>query len=134
VKVIERKATAGLEALRAGAPAREKQTKYAIQITFDTRQISKTKAQTEVMLLLIPEGREGELYCQSAMLIRTLAVYTGKDSKELLQSNLETMLKQMEEVRASGLRYCAKLDTFLKQDPEAPLIGDDRNVQIEFRV
>ena len=112
VKVIEQKFTAGLEALGAGASPREKQTKYMIKITFDARQISKTKAQTEVMLLLIPEGREGQLYCQSAKRIRTLAIYTGKDSKELLQSNLATMLEQMEEVRTNGLvhRRAATLD------------------------
>ena len=132
VKVLERKVTAGLEALGAGAPARKKQTKYIIKITFDARQISKTKAQTEVMLLLIPEGREGQLYCQSAMRIRTLAVYTGKDSKELLQSNLAQMLEQMQEVRTNGLRYCSEKDAYLDQNPGAALMGDDRNVEVEF--
>ena len=132
VKVIEQKFTAGLEALGAGASPREKQTKYMIKITFDARQISKTKAQTEVMLLLIPEGKEGQLYCQSAKRIRTLAIYTGKDSKELLQSNLATMLEQMEEVRTNGLYYCAEKDTFERQAPGAPVIGANRKVQIEF--
>ena len=130
-KIMEQKVTANLEGMGAEA-ARAKQVKYIIKITFDARQISKTKAQTEVMLILIPEGREGELYCQSAMRIRTLVIYTGKDSKELLQSNLETMLHQMQEVRSNGLRYCAKEDTYLKQDPKAPLLPGDRNVEIEF--
>ena len=57
-------------------------TKYVVKVTFDARQISKTKAQTEVMLLLIPEGEEGQFYCQSALRIRTVLVYTGKDGKE----------------------------------------------------
>jgi hypothetical protein len=140
VKVIEKKFTAGLEALGAGASPREKQTKYMIKITFDARQISKTKAQTEVMLLLIPEGREGEFYCQSAKRIRTLAIYSGKDSKEMLQSNMATILEQMKEVQENGLRYSAEEDTFVERDPinpdafDAPVIGDDRKVKIEFVV
>ncbi len=51
-----------------------KQGKYAVKVIFD-RQISKTKAQTSVMLLLIPEGEEGQFYCQSALLIRTVLIY-----------------------------------------------------------
>jgi hypothetical protein len=40
----------------------------AEQVTFDVCQISKTKAQTKVMLLLIPEGKEGQLCCQSVQM------------------------------------------------------------------
>ena len=32
---------------------RQLQSKYIVKVTFDSRQISKSKAQTEVMLLLI---------------------------------------------------------------------------------
>ena len=39
------------------------------------------------MLLIIPHWQEGRLYCQSALQIRTVIVYTGKDSKELVQAN-----------------------------------------------
>jgi hypothetical protein len=48
---------------------RPKQSKYVVKVTFDARKISKTKAQTKVMLLLIPEGEEGQFYCQSALRI-----------------------------------------------------------------
>jgi len=134
VKIVDRKVTTGLGA--SGANARNRQNKYIIKITFDARQISKTKAQTEVMLLLIPEGREGELYCQSAMRIRTLMIYTGKDSKELLQKNLDTMLDQMKEVSTNGLRFSAEEDTYLNQnmapDLEMPLPDGDHRVAIEF--
>jgi hypothetical protein len=38
------------------------------KVTFDVCQISKTKAQTKVMLLLIPEDKEGQLCCQSVQM------------------------------------------------------------------
>ena len=133
-KSLDVKVTAALRDTRPGeeAPARKRQSKYIIKVTFDARQISKTKAQTEVMLLLIPEGREGELYCQSAMLIRTCMIYTGKDSKELLQSNLDELLKEMADVQKRGLRYSAEKDMYLGQDPDSPLKEGDRNVAVEF--
>ena len=111
---------------------RRKQSKYVVKVTFDARQISKTKAQTEVMLLLIPEGEEGQFYCQSALRIRTVLVYTGKDGKEQLQANLEKVMEEIEDVLVRGLRYCAKADTFVGQDPGAELESGDRNVTVDF--
>ena len=111
---------------------RPKQSKYVVKVTFDARQISKTKAQTEVMLLLIPEGEEGQFYCQSALRIRTVLVYTGKDGKEQLQANLDKVLEEIEDVRDRGLRYSASEDTFVGQDPTAQLEEGDRNVAVEF--
>ena len=134
VKLVECKTNASLESLGGPKAVRVKQNKYIVKVTFDARQISKTKAQTEVMLLLLPEGREGELYCQSAMRIRTLLIYNGKDSKELLQLNLQKMLEQMRDVRENGLRYCAQKDTYLgqTQNPKADKQVGDRDVQVEF--
>ena len=50
---------------------RPKQSKYVAKVTFDARQISKTKAQTEVMLLLIPEGEEGQSSSTRARMARS---------------------------------------------------------------
>ncbi len=63
VAITETKHTASELAAMGGtaetAPVmRQKHSKYVVKVTFDARQISKTKAQTEVMLLLIPEGEE----------------------------------------------------------------------------
>jgi hypothetical protein len=137
VAITETKHTASEMAAMDGtaetAPVlRPKQSKYVAKVTFDARQISKTKAQTEVMLLLIPEGEEGQFYCQSALRIRTVLVYTGKDGKEQLQANLDKVLEEIEDLRARGLRYCAKEDTFVGQDPSAPLESGDRKVEVEF--
>jgi hypothetical protein len=103
VRITETKHTAALiEAMGGTAEKmpvlRLKQSKYIVKVTFDARQISKTKAQTEVMLLLIPEGEEGQFYCQSALRIRTVLVYTGKDGKEQLHANLDKVMEEIEEV------------------------------------
>jgi hypothetical protein len=37
------------------------------------------------MLLIIPGGLVGKLYCRLAMRIRTVIMYTGKDSREMAQ-------------------------------------------------
>jgi hypothetical protein len=140
VSITETKHTASeLEARAVGGPAdaaqvplHSKQGKYIVKVTFDARQISKTKAQTEVMLLLIPECEEGQFYCQSALRIRTVLVCTGKDGKEQLQANLGKVMEEIEDVRARGLRYCVREDTFVGQDPDAPLESGDRNVAVEF--
>jgi hypothetical protein len=107
---------------------RPKQGKYVVKVTFDARQISKTKAQTEVMLLLNSEGKEGQFFCQSALRIqvRTVLVYTSKDGKEQLQANLGKVLEETHEIedmlaRLSSLRYCASVDSFVGQDPTAPI-------------
>ncbi len=116
VGITETKHTASeLQARAVGGPAdaaqvplRSKQGKYIVKVTFDARQISKTKAQTKVMLLLIQEGEEGQFYCQFALRMRTVLVYTGKDGKEQLQANLGKVMEEIEDVRARGLRYCAR--------------------------
>jgi hypothetical protein len=105
VGITETKHTAfefKLEARAVGGPAdavqvplRSKQGKHIVKVTFDARQISKTKAQTEVMLLLIPEGEDGQFYCQSALRIRTVLVYTGKDGKKQLQANLGKVIEEI---------------------------------------
>ncbi len=41
-------------------------------------------------------------------------------------------MEEIEDVRARGLRYCAREDTFVGQDPDAPLENGDRNVAVEF--
>jgi hypothetical protein len=50
---------AGCPADTAQVPLRSKQGKYIVKVTFEARQISKTKAQTEVMLLKGARGRGG---------------------------------------------------------------------------
>ncbi len=79
------------------------------------------------MLLLMPEGEEGQFYCQSALRNRTVLVYTGKDGKEQLHANLDKVMEEIEEVSANGLHYCAKEDTYVRRWKK-----DDRNVAVEI--
>ncbi len=67
------------------------------------------------MLLIIPHWQEGLLYCQSVLRICTVIVYTGKDSKELVQANFLQIITELEDLLVHGLRYTAEKDTFLQQ-------------------
>ena len=91
------------------------QDSFVVKFTWDARSISKKMNQTEGMCLIIPQGPEGQLYCQSALRIRTVIVYTGKDSKEMAQENLMRVIKELQDLQQHGLRYSAKHDTFLNQ-------------------
>ena len=112
------------------------QDRFSIKFTWDARNISKKLCQTEGMLLIIPRGPEGKLYCQSALRIRTIIVYTGKDSREMAQVNLKKCLEEIEELRVHGLRYSAKMDTFLNQvssnGTKAPLTSGDRDMHVDM--
>ncbi len=92
--------------------------------------------QTEGMLLIIPHGQEVRLYCRSALRIRTVIVYTGKDSKELVQASFDRIIEELDDVREHGLRYTAEKDTFLKQVDhdwtKAPLKAGDWDVAVDL--
>jgi hypothetical protein len=53
---------------------------YHIKITLDARRITKRISQTEVMLIVLPKGRESVDRCQTAVYQRKIGVWTGKDS------------------------------------------------------
>ena len=114
------------------------QDSFVVKFTWDARNISKKMNQTEGMCLIIPQGPEGQLYCQSALRIRTVIVYTGKDSKEMAQENLMRVFKELKDLLVHGLRYSAKHDTFLNQvlpdGTKAPLESGDRDVRVEVVV
>jgi hypothetical protein len=88
------------------------QDRFTVKFTWDSRTLGKKMHQTEGMLLIIPHGQEGRLYCQSALRIRTVIVYTGKDSQELVQANFSQIIEELEDLLEHGLRYTAKKDTF----------------------
>jgi hypothetical protein len=112
------------------------QDRFTVKFTWDARSISKKMNQTEGMLLIIPHGPDGTLYCQSALRIRTVIVYSGKDSKEMVQENLRRIIDEIEEIHQHGLRYTAATDTFLNQvkpkGEKAPLESGDRDVQLDM--
>ena len=97
------------------------QDSLVVKITWDARQVSADKHQVEIMLLIIPDGAEGQNYCQSCLRIRTVMVITGKDSQENLQANFTQALEQVKEIAKNGLRYSAAHRTFLGQASHTPL-------------
>ena len=52
-------------------------------------------------MLLIPDGEEGPRICQSATLIWSIMVYTGKDSAEHLANNIEPILEEIDHTMLS---------------------------------
>ena len=86
-------------------------------------------------MLLIPGGEEGPRICQSASLIRSVMVYTGKDSAEHLANNIEPILEEADHLERHGLRYNAELKTYLGQvandGSKAEKKEGDRDVRVQ---
>ncbi len=63
-------------------------------------------------------------------------MYTGEDSKELVQANFIQIIEELEDLREHGLRYTAKKDTFLKQvdrnRTKEPLKAGDQDVIVDL--
>ncbi len=55
---------------------------FDVKLTFDARRITKHCSQTEVMIIFLPRGQAGVDRCQQAVHIRTMAVWTSKNSRE----------------------------------------------------
>ena len=85
-------------------------------------------------MLLIPDGEEGPRICQSATLIRSIMVYTGKDSAEHLANNIEPILEEIDHLEQYGLRYNAQLKTYMgqvgKDGSKAEKKEGDRDVKV----
>lgn len=85
-------------------------------------------------MLLIPDGEEGPRICQSATLIRSIMVYTGKDSAEHLAHNIEPILEEIDHLEQYGLRYNAQLKTYMgqvgKDGSKAEKKEGDRDVKV----
>ena len=106
------------------------------KVTFDGRQCSRNSYQTECMMVLIPKGLDGQMYCQSALRIRTLLVFTGKDSPENVQANMTRVVEEVKHILDHGLRYTASLNTFLGQvdndGTKAAMQDGDRDIKINL--
>ena len=78
------------------------QDSVVVKITWDARQVSADKHQVEIMLLIIPDGAEGQNYCQSPWLrIRTAMSSRARTAKST------QALEQLKEIAKNGLRYSA---------------------------
>ncbi len=74
---------------------------FNVKLTFDAHRITKHCLQTEVMIIFLLKEQAGVDRCQQAVHIRTIAVWTGKDSKEKLENvvrNLSGIVKEVAEL------------------------------------
>ena len=86
---------------------------YHIKITLDARRITKRVSQTEVMLIILPKGKEGVDRCQTAVYQRTIGIWTGKDSRDNVQANMGRFYQEIEELETDGVLYSVSEGTLL---------------------
>jgi hypothetical protein len=89
------------------------QDHFHIKLTFDARRITKHCAQTEVMIIFLPKGQAGVDRSQNAVHIRTIAVWTGKDSKENVARNLTEIVREAAQLEERGIAFSRVADSFL---------------------
>ena len=90
------------------------QDHYHVKLTFDARRITKHCSQTEVMIVFLPKGQKGVERCQKAVHIRTIAVWSGKDSKENVVRNLRGIVAEVAELKKNGIAFSRGADSFDK--------------------
>ena len=61
------------------------------------------------------KGEDGQYYCQSALRIRTILVWTGKDSADHVKNNMTRLLEEIQEIVNNGLRFNSESNTLLNQ-------------------
>jgi len=121
------------------------QNRFHVKIQLDARRITRRTSQTEVMVLLIPEGQEGVERCQKAVFQRTIGVWFGKDSRDNVQANMAQFFKEVECLQQEGVVFSpANGGTFLgvwnqavnvaKLDEDSPAWSEQklRRVKLDF--
>jgi len=86
---------------------------FDVKLTFDARRITKHCSQTEVMIIFLPKGQAGVDRCQQAVHIRTIAVWTGKDSRENVDRNLTDIVMEAAQLERKGIAFSRAADSFL---------------------
>ena len=77
--------------------------KVHVKITLDARSITKRTSQTEVMMHIFKKGEEGSKYSQSALCIRTVGIFLGKDSREGVQANATEFYQECQDLSVRGV-------------------------------
>ena len=88
------------------------QDHFHVKITLDARRITRRTSQTEVMLLIIPK-EDGVDRCQKAVHMRTIGVWTGKDSRDNVQANMGAFFREIDSLEADGVLFCSNEDRLL---------------------
>lgn len=95
-----------------GAGGHGWQDHFNVKITLDARRITRRISQTEVMLLIIPK-EDGVDRCQKAVHVRTIGLWTGKDSKDNVQANMAIFFQEIESLEKNGVLFCPTEDKLL---------------------
>jgi len=61
--------------------------------------------QTEAMIVIFAESENGDNGCQTTSHIRTVGVFNGSDSPELIKENLQSLLDQLAPLNDEGLVF-----------------------------
>ena len=88
------------------------QDHFHVKITLDARRITRRTSQTEVMLPIIPK-EDGVDRCQKAVHMRTIGVWTGKDSRDNVQANMGAFFREIDSLQADGVLFCPDEDKLL---------------------
>jgi hypothetical protein len=91
------------------------QNEVHVKITLDARSITKRTSQTEVMMHIFKKGEEGSKYSQSALCMRTVGIFLGKDSREGVQANATEFFRECQDLKVKGVVFNIKKQTFLVQ-------------------
>ena len=85
-----------------------------IKISLDARDVNKSplRHHTEVMTILMDEGEEGELICQMVLRIKTVALWSGKDTPDLVDRNFSALMNDMHKLESNGIVYDHTFDTY----------------------
>ena len=119
------------------------QDEIDVKITMDARRITKKTSQTEVMMHIFKRGEEGSEDSQSALCMRTVGIFQGKDSREGVQANATEFFQECQDLAVRGVVFNIKKQAFLgqleafSQLSEEEQVADktaDKHVQTYFPV
>jgi len=99
----------------AGPDMKGWENEFQVKITLDARTVTKRTSQTEVMMQVFKRGEEGSKYSQSALCMRTVGIFMGKDSREGVQANATEFFQECQDLAVRGVLFNIKEQSFLGQ-------------------
>ena len=87
-------------------------TEYVIKLTFDSRKVNSKRHHTEAAFNLMIGGYIGGLLSQLTMRIKTIVLWSGKDTQDLVERNLKETIVECEDLRQRGIVYDRDCNTF----------------------
>ena len=110
-----RKESAARSIGHAGPDMKGWENEFQVKITLDARTVTKRTSQTEVMMQVFKRGEEGSKYSQSALCMRTVGIFMGKDSREGVQANATEFFQECQDLAVRGVLFNIKEQSFLGQ-------------------